>query len=275
MSISLPTAATAEAATETNRTKSALHATTPLALPAVQRLVTLPVVMRTESSFGRYWRKVGLIMAKDLRIEWRAKEIIVIMIAFSALAVIIFGMAFDLRVPRATMVAPGVLWGVLLFSGTLGLNRSFSTEADQQTLTALLLAPLERSALYVGKVGANLLFMLTMLVVLIPTLLFIFDVNLFQPWILIALLMGALGYVGVGTLFAALTASIRARESLLPILLLPVMAPVFMAGLKITESTLDGRDWTHFQHWLGMLLAFDLLFLTTAFLVFDLIWEDL
>lgn len=272
MSISLPAAAPTEAPPEST---AASLPTTTSALTPVQQLVALPVTMQTGHSLARYWYKVWLIMAKDLRIEWRAKEIIVVMVAFSALAVIIFGMAFDLRVPRATMVVPGVLWGVLLFSGTLGLNRSFSAEADHQTLTALLLAPMERSALYVGKVGANLFFMLMMIAVLLPTLLFIFDVNLIQPWILFALLLGALGYIGVGTLFAALTASIRARESMLPILLLPVMAPVFMAGIKVTEQVLDGRGWRDFQNWFGMLTAFDLIFLTAAFLVFDLIWEEM
>lgn len=241
----------------------------------IQQLATAPVIMQTDgNAFGRYWRKVWLMMAKDLRIEWRAKEIIMVMVAFSALAVIIFGIAFDLRVPRAEMVAPGVLWGVLLFSGILGLNRSFSAEADHQTLMALLLAPLDRTALYLGKLLANLLFLVAMTAILLPMILFIFDVNLFRLWILLALLLGIIGYVGVGTLFAALTANLRARESMLPILLLPVMAPVFMAGIKITEGVLDGRTWPDFQNWMGMLVAFDLIFLTTAFLVFDLIWED-
>ena len=247
MSVLLPASSPVEATTE---------------LDVAEPLVTAPVIMRTGSGFGRYWRKVWLILAKDLRIELRAKEILVVMVAFSALAVIIFGLAFDLRVPRATMVVPGVLWGILLFSGILGLNRSFSAEQDYQTLLALLLAPIDRSALYLGKFLANLLFMLLMAVVLLPMLLFIFDVNLFRFWILTAILLGSIGYVAVGTLFAALTASIRARESMMPILLLPVMAPVFMAGIKVAEQVLDGRDWTDFQNWLGMLVAFDLIFLT-------------
>ena len=253
------------------------QATKPSPVPeamTVQQLVTAPVVMRTGRSFASYWRKVWQILVKDLRIELRAKEIIVVMASFSALAVIIFGMAFDLRIPQPTMVAPGVLWGVLLFSGTLGLNRSFSAEADRQTLMALLLAPVDRTALYLGKFFANLLFLLLMTTVLLPVILFIFDVNLFRFWILAALGFGIFWYVGVGTLFSALTATIRARESMLPILLLPVMAPVFMAGLKVTEQVLDGRDWSQFQNWLGMLTAFDLIFLTAAFLVFDLIWEE-
>lgn len=264
MSVSLPASAPPESPPNLQ----------PIQPPPVQPLAMAPVTMQTGRGFVRYWQKVWLIMAKDLRIELRAKEIIVVMAAFSALAVIIFGIAFDLRVPRPTMVTPGVLWGVLLFSGVLGLNRSFSAEADHQTLTALLLAPIDRTTLYLGKALANLLFMLAMTTILLPLILFIFDVNLFQLWILVALLLGIIGYVGVGTLFAALTANIRARESMLPILLLPVMAPVFMAGIKVTENVLDGRNWTNFQNWLGMLIAFDLIFLTAAFLVFDLIWED-
>ena len=267
MTLSLPTASAVES-TSQRASDGSPDAVT------VQQLVTSPVVMRTGRSVGGYWRKVWQILAKDLRIELRAKEIIVVMAAFSALAVIIFGMAFDLRVPQATMVAPGVLWGVLLFSGTLGLNRSFSAEADKQTLMALLLAPVDRTALYLGKFFANLLFLLLMTIVLLPFILFIFDVNLFRFWILVALGLGIIGYVGVGTLFAALTATIRARESMLPILLLPVLAPVFMAGIKVTEQVLDGRDWSDFQNWLGMLTGFDLIFLTAAFLVFDLIWEE-
>jgi heme exporter protein B len=267
MTLSLPTASAVES-TSQRASDGAPDAVT------VRQLVTSPVVMRTGRSVGGYWRKVWQNLAKDLRIELRAKEIIVVMAAFSALAVIIFGMAFDLRVPQATMVAPGVLWGVLLFSGTLGLNRSFSAEADKQTLMALLLAPVDRTALYLGKFFANLLFLLLMTIVLLPFILFIFDVNLFRFWILVALGLGIIGYVGVGTLFAALTATIRARESMLPILLLPVLAPVFMAGIKVTEQVLDGRDWSDFQNWLGMLTGFDLIFLTAAFLVFDLIWEE-
>lgn len=267
MTLSLP----ASSGVESTNQPGAGQAPDPV---TVQQLVMAPVVMRTGRSFGGYWHKVWQILAKDLRIELRAKEIIVVMAAFSALAVIIFGMAFDLRIERPTMVVPGVLWGVLLFSGTLGLNRSFSAEADRQTLMALLLAPVDRTAIYLGKFFANLLFLLLMTVVLLPVILFIFDVNLFRFWILVALGLGIIGYVGVGTLFAALTATIRARESMLPILLLPVLAPVFMAGIKVTEQVLDGRDWSNFQNWLGMLTGFDLIFLTAAFLVFDLIWEE-
>ncbi len=239
-----------------------------------QQLRLQPVSFRNEHSFARYWRKVAHITVKDLRIELRAKEILGVMAAFSILAVIIFGMAFDLRVPRSIMVAPGVLWGVLLFTGLLSLNRSFSTEMDQKTLLALLLTPVDRSAIYLGKLLANLCFLTAATALLLPVMLFIFDVNFFHPWILLTLLLGIFGYVSVGTLFAALTANIRSRESMMPILLLPVLAPLFMAGLKMTEMVVDGRTLSAFQNWIGMLVAFDLIFFTAALMTFDLIWED-
>lgn len=238
------------------------------------QLDAAPVQMRTEGGLASYAAKLWAVAAKDLRTELRAKEILGVMAAFSVMAVIIFGMAFDLRVPQPEMIAPGVLWVVVFFTGVLGLNRAFSGEVDRGSLGALLLAPVDRSALYFGKLLANLIFTLAAEIVILPVILVLFNVNLFQPLILLALLLGTVGYVAVGVLFAALTAGARTRESMLPVLLLPVLAPVFMAGLKLTTIAVDGRGFSDIQRWLGMLVAFDVVFVTVAFLVFDLIWEE-
>jgi heme exporter protein B len=222
-----------------------------------------------------YWAKVWAVAWKDLRAEVRAKEVFGAMTAFGVLAVVVFGMAFDLRVPQPAMVVPGVLWVVLLFAGVLGLHRSFGAEMDRQTLPALLLAPVDRSAVYFGKFLAQLLFLLATCVIILPIIVVIFDVNILNGWILTGLALGIIGYVAVGVLFGALTASTRARESMLPILLLPVMAPVFMAGIGLTANVLDGRTFTDFRHWLLLLVIYDTVFLTVAYLIFDLIWEDI
>lgn len=232
------------------------------------------VTMRTGGGFGAYVRKVRAVAAKDLRSEWRAKEVLSTMATFSVLAVVIFGMAFDLRVPEATMVVPGVYWVIVLFGGILGLNRSFGAEVDRGSLAALLMAPVDRSAVFFGKWVAGLIFMLATELLMLPVMLVIFDVSLFNWWILLGVLLGTVGYVGVGTLFAALTASTRARETLLPILLLPVMVPVFAAGVALTSAVLDGRTFDDFRHWLGIMAAYDLIFLTIAYMVFDMVWED-
>ena len=233
-----------------------------------------PVAMRLGGGTTAYLRKVGAICVKDLRAELRGREVLSTMTAFSVLAVLIFGMGFDLRVPRSEMIAPGVLWVVILFAGVLGLNRSFGAEVDRGTLPALLLAPVERSAIYFGKVLANLLFTLATTLVILAVMFFIFDLNMFHPYNLLAVFLGVLGYVGVGTIFAALTANNRARETMLPILLLPVMAPVFVAGVALTAGVIDGKSFDDLRQWFGILAAFDAIFIVVAYLLFDLIWED-
>uniref|UniRef100_A0A7C1JVN6 Heme exporter protein B n=1 Tax=Caldilinea aerophila TaxID=133453 RepID=A0A7C1JVN6_9CHLR len=237
-------------------------------------LAAHPITMRLDGGLLAYLSKVAAVFAKDVRAELRGREIFTTMTAFGVLAVLIFGMAFDLRVPRSEMIAPGVLWGVVLFAGVLGLNRSFGAEVDRGTLPSLLLAPVDRSAIYFGKLFANLFFTLATAVVILVVMFFIFDLNLFQPYNLLAVLLGVTGYVGVGTLFAALTANNRARESMLPILLLPVMVPVFVAGVALTAGVLDGKAWEELNQWFGILAAFDAIFIVVAFLLFDLIWED-
>lgn len=233
-----------------------------------------PVQMHTDGGLGAYLRKVWVIARKDLRAELRAKEVVGTMLAFSVLSVVVFGLAFDGRVPRPELIVPGVLWVVVLFTGLLGLNRSFGAEADRSSLPALLLAPVDRSAIYFGKLIASLVFLLLTELILLPTILILFDTNLLRVWILVGLFLGTVGYVSVGTLFAAMATSSRARESLLPIMLLPLMVPIFVAGLGLTSSVLDGNTFADFQHWVLMLGVYDLIFATISFMVFDLLWED-
>jgi heme exporter protein B len=237
-------------------------------------LAAQPVTMRLGGGSLAYMRKIGAVFAKDVRAELRGREVFSTMTAFSVLAVLIFGMGFDLRVPRSEMIAPGVLWVVVLFAGVLGLNRSFGAEVDRGTLSSLLLAPVDRSAIYFGKLLANLFFTLATTLVILAVMFFIFDLNMFHPYNLLAVLLGVVGYVGVGTLFAALTANSRARETMLPILLLPVMVPVFVAGVGLTAGVIDGKSFDELRQWFVVLAAFDAIFIVVAFLLFDLIWED-
>jgi heme exporter protein B len=230
--------------------------------------------MRTAGGFASFSRKVWAVGAKDLRAEFRTREVFLTMAAFSVLAVIVFGLAFDLRVPDSEMVVPGVLWVVVLYTGVLGLNRSFGAEMDHGTLAGLLLAPMDRSAIYFGKFLAGMVLMFSMELLVLPVILVIFDVNLFHPVVLFGLFLGTVGYVGVGTLFAAMTSNSRARESMLPILLLPVMVPIFMAGVGLTAKIVDGGTIADASRWLWMIAGYDLVFITIAYLVFDMIWEE-
>lgn len=232
------------------------------------------VLIRENGGLAAYLRRVWAVTEKDVRADLRTKESVGTMAVFALLAAVVFGLAFDLRVPRPQLVVPGILWVIILFTGVLGLQRSFGSEMEQGTLAGLLLAPVDRSALYFGKVAANLFYFLVVEALLLPTLLILFDVNLIRPLILLGLLLGTVGYTGVGTLFAALTAQIRTRETLLPVLLLPVLTPLFLAGVGLTAAILDARPLSDLWRWLLILGLYDALFLIIAFLLFDLIWVE-
>ncbi len=219
-------------------------------------------------------RAVWAIFWKDVRAEFRTKDIFTGMLVFALLAVLIFNFAFELRVDNVRQVLPGVLWVAIAFASMLGLNRSFVLEQDRGSLEGILLAPVDRSALYFGKMLGNLVFMLAVEVVLIPIMVVLFNVNVLQPAILLFVFLGTLGFAIVGTVFAAMAVNTRAREVLLPVLLLPVMVPVLIAAVKGVAGILDGDTLADLSNWLRLLGVFDVVFLGIAFMTFDFVVEE-
>ena len=222
----------------------------------------------------RFWSAMWAIFWKDVRAEFRTKDIFTGMLIFALLAVLIFNFAFDLRVERAKEVLPGVMWVSIVFAGMLGLNRSFILEYDRGSLSGILLAPVDRSALYLGKMLGNLVFMVAVEVVLLPIMMVLFNVNVLQPSILIFVFLGTIGFAIVGTSFAAIAVNTRAREVMPPVLLLPVLVPVLIAAVKGTANVLDGGTLGEQMSWLRILGAFDIIFLGIAFMTFDYIVEE-
>ncbi len=223
---------------------------------------------------SRYLHKVFAIFWKDVTAELRTKDIFSAMFVFALLAVIIFQFAFDLRIENVREVVPGVLWVAISFSGVLGLNRSFVLEKDKGSLEGLLLTPVDRSAIYFGKMIANLAFMLVVEAFLTPLCMVLFDVPLLTAPILLIVLLGTIGLAAVGTIFAALSVNTRAREVLLPILLLPVMVPVLIAGVRAVGGLLDGDSLASLSNWIQLLVVFDILYLAAAFMLFDFVVEE-
>jgi heme exporter protein B len=221
-----------------------------------------------------YWRSVWAIVEKDVRAELRTKDIFSSMFVFALLAVIIFDFAFELRVPSMAMVTPGILWVAIAFAGTLGLNRSFVIEQDKGSLAGLLLAPVDRSAIYFGKMLGNLLFMLVMELMLLPLVMILFNQPLLRWEHVLVLLLGTYGYAAVGTVFSAMAVNTRAREVLLPILLFPVVVPVLLAGVKMTGALLDGETLASVSNWLRLILIYDIGFTVVAFLTFGYVVEE-
>ena len=221
-----------------------------------------------------FWRAVAAIVWKDIRAELRTKDIFSSMVVFAVLSVLIFSFAFELRVPSMTMVVPGILWVAITFAGTLGLNRAFVIEQDKGSLAGLLLAPVDRSAIYFGKMLSILLFMLVVELFLLPLVMIFYNLWLLTPANLLVLLLGTYGFAAVGTVFSAIAVNTRAREVLLPVLLFPVLLPVLIAGVKMTGGLLDGETLSSMGNWLQIIVIYDVGFTIVAYLTFGYVVEE-
>ena len=217
-------------------------------------------------------RQVGAILWKDIAAELRTKEMFSSMFVFVLLTIIIFHFAFELRLENARQAAPGILWVTFSFAGILGLGRSFILEKDLGCLEGLLLAPLARSVIFFGKVASNVLFMWVVEAIALPILAALFNLPLMCLEMAAVVVLGTVGLAGVGTLFSAMVVNTRAREVLLPVMLFPIVAPALIAAVKLTAGILDGERLIN--HWLQLLVGFDILFLTIAYVTFDYVVEQ-
>jgi heme exporter protein B len=218
-------------------------------------------------------RKVWAIVHKDLSLEKRSREMLSSMFVFALIVILVFSFSFELRVERVEQVAPGVLWVAISFSGMLGLARSFVQERDQGCLDGLLLCPIDRGTIYLGKVLSNLCFATLAELILVPLYLTLFDLP-FRLLLVPVLFLGTLGFSAVGTLVSAMSVHARAREVMLPVLLFPLVMPAIIAAVSLTAGILDGQPWGEIRHWLELLVAFDLVFLFVSYVAFGTVVEE-
>ncbi len=211
---------------------------------------------------------------KDMAAELRSRELFSAMLVFSLIVIVIFNFALELDIRTRQSVTAGVLWVTFAFAGTLGLNRSMAIEKDQNSLDGMLLAPVDRSAIYFGKVISNLAFMLIVEIIVLPVYSLLYNVNLFVPGFLLVLLLGSIGYIVVGTLMAAMAVQSRTRDVLLPILHFPVAIAVLVAAVKASGGYLTGADASSIQTWLNIMIVYDVIFTSIAFMVFDYVVEE-
>ncbi len=221
-----------------------------------------------------FWKAISAIIWKDIRAELRTKDIFSSMFVFALLSVIVFNFAFELRVPDMKMVAPGIVWVAITFAGTLGLNRAFVIEQDKGSLAGLLLAPVDRAAIYFGKMFGNLIFIFVVEVILLPLVMIFFNLSLITWQHLLVLFLGTYGFAAVGTVFSAMAVNTRAREVMLPILLFPVLLPVLVAGVKMTGGLLDGEPLSNIANWLQLVAVYDVGFTVVAYLTFGFVVEE-
>ena len=237
-----------------------------------------PAAALAASSAGarlrHYGRAVGAVLWKDLAAELRSKELISSMLVFSLLVIMIFNFALALDRTARENVAAGVLWVITAFTGTLGLNRSLAQEKDRGSLDGLLLAPIDRSALYFGKMLGNILFIGAIQVILLPIFTVLFNVNMLQAWLLLIVLLGTIGYSAVGTLLASLAVHSRSRDVMLPILLFPVALPLLVAAVTATGNVLIAASWDEISPWINLLVVYDVIFVAVAFMLFEYVVEE-
>lgn len=219
-------------------------------------------------------RSLTAIIWKDLAAELRSRELLSAMLVFALLVILIFNFALELDAQARATVTSGVLWVTFAFAGTLGLSRSMAMEKDRGCLDGLLLAPVDRSAIYFGKAIGNLIFMLIVEAIVLPVYSVLYSVNLFNPGLLLVIFLGSIGYVAVGTLLSSMAVQTRTRDVLLPILLFPLVIPVLIAAVKGSTGYLQAADMTDIRPWLNLLLVYDVIFVAIAFMVFDYIVEE-
>jgi heme exporter protein B len=216
---------------------------------------------------------VWTLVLKDLSLEKRSREMLSSMFIFALLVVLVFSFSFDLRVEEVGGVAPGVLWVAITFAGMLGLARSFVLERDQGCLDGLLLCPVDRSLLYLGKMFSNLAFISLTELVVVPLCFALFNLT-FHLLLVPILLLGTIGFSAVGTIVSAMTVHARAREVMLPILLFPLVLPALVASVKLTGGVLDGQPWGEIRNWMQLLVGFDVIFVVISYLAFEYVIEE-
>ena len=212
---------------------------------------------------------------KDLLVERRSKETLNALLFFALALLFLFQFALGPDRERLAAVLPGLLWLGFILSGMLGLGRVFLVERENDCWEGLLLAPGDKSAIYLGKLAGSLvlMFVVEAIVLALFALFFNLDLAPVLPGLALVIGLGTLGVAALGTLFAAMTAQARARELLFPVLLLPVLVPVLLGTVKATEALLLREPLADVAHWLKLLLAADVVYLAAGLLTFDFILE--
>lgn len=229
---------------------------------------------RGQSGAASFLQAMLAVVWKDLAAEWRSRELVSSMLVFALLVIFLFNFALELQPNIRSSITAGVLWVTFVFAGTLGLNRSLAMEKDRGCLDGLLLAPMDRTAIYFGKMLSNLVFMLATAVIVLPLYSILYNMNLFHPGLLLVIALGAEGYVAVGTLLSAMAVQTRTRDILLPILLFPVIIPVLVAAVKASGGFLNGLPLEEIRPWINLLLVCDVVFTAVAFMVFEFVVEE-
>jgi heme exporter protein B len=226
------------------------------------------------------WRRevsrTWAIALKDLTTERRSKANFNAVVFFAGLVLILFGFALGPDAEALRSAAAGVLWLTVLFSGILAFNRSYQLELDSGALETLLLYPGDRRAIFLGKLIANLGFVILIVTLVVPAAAVLYGLDIAGPLPLLALVLvlGIFGFVTLGTFYAAMASRVRAREVLLPLLLFPMLIPLLVGAVKATGAVLAGDPMGEAASWMRLIAIFDIIFFMAALLIFQYVIEE-
>ena len=224
----------------------------------------------------RYFGIVALIAGKDLKSELRRPDQVVALLFFAGLVLVVFHFAFDFTIIEFETLGPGILWVAFIFSGVLALSHSFQAEREADRIEGILLAPIDLSAFYLGKVVSTVIIMAGVEAIIVPVSVVMFNYR-FGAHVgltILVLILNTIGFAAVGTLLAAMTTRTRLGEMLLSLLLLPMAVQIALAAVKTTSAILAGRPFDRYSHWLTLSAAYDIIFIASAVLLFDYVLEE-
>ena len=219
-------------------------------------------------------RTAWVLVWKDLVQEWRSRDVLTSMFAFAVLSLFIFNYALELSPIDRAEIAPGLIWVVMVFAGTLGKNRSFAAEQDQGSFEGLMMAVPELSVIYLAKMITNLLMMFGLAILVIPIYSLLYNQSLFDLRFFGILMLGAWGYSAAGTLISSMTVQTRMRDLLLPVLLFPLLLPVNMAVVKSGSAIIAASSVPEFQSWINLLLVYDVIMTVVSIMVFEYVIRE-
>ncbi len=222
----------------------------------------------------QFLHSIGVLLWKDILLELRSRDLVVSVLVFGLVVVVVFNFALNTTPQRVAAVAPGILWVAFAFSGVLAMNRAFVREREEGGLDGLLLTPVSRDAIFLGKAAASFVFMLLVEVVLLPIFAGLLGFSAVSFSLILTIVLATLGFALVGTLFSVIAVQTRSREILLPVLFFPVILPVLVGAVEATKQAIGGETVVGLGHWLPLLGAFDALFLVICPWVFSIVVEE-
>ncbi len=219
-------------------------------------------------------RPVLVLAWKDILLELRSRDIVISALVFGLLVVVVFNFALNVTPRQVAALAPGILWVAFAFTGILAMNRAFVAEKEQGGLEGLLLAPVSRDAVFLGKALTSFLFMLIVEAALLPVFAVLLNFSAFSFILILTIVLATLGFATVGTLFSAIAVQTRAREIMLPVLFFPIILPVLIGAVEVSSQAIGGGPGVGIGRWLPLLGIFDALFLVICPWVFSAVVEE-